>query len=69
MENNRLLSTKQVCQITSVSRTSLWKLVTSGAFPKPVKVTPNGNRVAYVESEVLEWIGGRIAERDREAAA
>ncbi|CAI0781695.1 helix-turn-helix transcriptional regulator [Serratia fonticola] len=45
---------------TGYSRSGLYKLISQGLFPKPVKI---GTRsIAFIESEVDEWINQRIAE-------
>lgn len=54
----RLLSTKQVCDLTSLSRTSIWRLERQGEFPSARPLF--GKRKAYVEREVREWIAGRV---------
>ncbi|WP_071926067.1 helix-turn-helix transcriptional regulator [Serratia fonticola] len=51
---------------TGYSRSGLYKLISQGRFPKPVKI---GTRaIAFIESEVDEWISQRIAESRGEAA-
>lgn len=59
---NRLLRISEVMAIVGKGRSSIYKGVSDGTFPKPVKVTPRTS--AWVESEVQEWIDNRIAERD-----
>lgn len=44
------------------SSTHLTRLINAGEFPKPVQLSPG--RIAFVETEVDEWIKRRIAERD-----
>lgn len=63
----KLISIRETCQRTSLSRTTLWQRVKAGDFPRPVKIG-NGIRKAFVESEVEDLIAARIAERDVEAA-
>jgi prophage regulatory protein len=65
---NKLLSIKEVCQLTSLSRTSIWLKVKSGSFPKPISLG-DGVRKAFIASEVEVWIGDRVAERDNAKAA
>ena len=67
-DNIRFLSPKDVCELTSVSRTTLWELVRDGDFPKPIRISKTRNRVAYAEHEVQAWLASKIAERDGEAA-
>ncbi|ORE97474.1 AlpA family phage regulatory protein [Aurantimonas sp. 22II-16-19i] len=64
---DKFISIKSTCERTSLSRTSLWRKVRDGKFPKPVPLG-DGIRKAFVESEVTAWIAGRVAERDREVA-
>ena len=57
----RFLSMRRVLDITSLSRTQIYRLQAAGSFPKSVPL--GTSRVAFVESEVEEWIADRIAER------
>jgi prophage regulatory protein len=58
----RLLRLKEVKKLTSLGRTSIYNYMEDGRFPKSVKL---GERaVAWVESEIEEWIQQRIQSRD-----
>lgn len=61
-----LISINQACQLTSLSRTTIWYKIKSGEFPKTVYL--GGIRKAFVKSEIEEWIEARVAERDELAA-
>ena len=63
--STRLLHLKEVINRTSLSRSSVYRQMDEGTFPKSVAL---GARVAWVESEVAEWIDARIAAH-REVAA
>ncbi len=54
-----LLSFKDVAARTSLSRSTIYRLLDEGSFPKPI---PLGGRRAFVEIEVEEWIASRVAE-------
>lgn len=56
-----LISMKDVCALTSLSRTMVNRLRSQGRFPTPVEL--GERRVAFVRSEVLTWIEKRIAGR------
>lgn len=60
----------EVCQLTGLSRASIYNYVSDPefAFPKQVRLGPN--RVAWVRSEVERWIRQRKDARSdvREAA-
>jgi prophage regulatory protein len=53
--------------ITTLKRSSLYALIAANEFPQPVKV--GARRIAFVESEVNQWIAQRIAARDDKGAA
>lgn len=59
----RLISKRKVCEMTSYSRAHLDRLEAAGRFPRRVKL--GQARVAWVESEVIEWIEHQVATRDR----
>jgi prophage regulatory protein len=58
----RFLSKRQVRERVLYSPQHIDRLERAGKFPKRVQLGPN--RVGWVESEVLEWMTKRIAERD-----
>lgn len=59
----RFLRINEVRERIGLGRTSIYKMVNEGTFPKPVRVL--GKKVAWVDSEVDEWMMGRIdAQRD-----
>lgn len=54
-----LLRLPSVTARTGLARSTLYKLVAMGVFPKPYSLV--GRTVAWRESEVDAWIGSRIA--------
>ena len=63
----RLLNMKDVVSYTGVSRATIYEMINESSdrydptFPKKVQLTQV--RVAWVASEVAEWINAKIAER------
>ena len=58
----RLVRLKEVIDCTGLGRSTIYKYIAEGTFPKPVSL---GDRcVGWVESEVHDWILTRIRERD-----
>lgn len=58
----RLIRLKEVIDCTGLARSTIYKYIDEGIFPKSVSL---GDRaVAWVESEIQEWILERIEERD-----
>ncbi|NOG32474.1 AlpA family phage regulatory protein [Halomonas sp. TBZ9] len=48
-----------------MSTSTLYRLMDQKRFPPPVRI--GGRAVAWVESEINEWIAARIEERDNAA--
>lgn len=58
----RIIRLKEVIYSTGLARSTIYKYIGEGSFPKPV---PLGDRsVGWIDSEVQEWILARIKERD-----
>jgi len=57
----RLIRLPAVCELTGLSRASVYSYISSGMFTRPASL--GGRAVAWVHSEVQEWIAGRIAAR------
>ena len=54
---DRLLRRQQVEEITGLSRSSIYRLMKSGEFPRPVKVGPAA--VRWRESDIMDWLESR----------
>lgn len=57
----QFLSAKEVAEKVKLSPRTIYALVDSSEFPKPVRLT--GIRIAWVEHEVEGWMLQKIAER------
>lgn len=58
----RIFRLQDVITTTGLSRSTVYKFIKEGTFPKPVSL---GDRcVGWVDSEVHDWILARIEERD-----
>ncbi|CAM2143649.1 prophage regulatory protein [Pararobbsia alpina] len=53
------LGIKQVTAKVSLGKTTIYRMISTGDFPKPFPITEN--RVAWVESEVDEWLEARVS--------
>ncbi|MBP2167952.1 prophage regulatory protein [Erwinia toletana] len=62
MDDCSLMRLPKVMQKTSLGRSYIYHLIKQGEFPQPVKVGPRS--VAWVESEVNDWIANKITQRD-----
>ncbi len=63
----RLIDKHELRKKVPYHEVHIGRLERAGKFPKRVKC--GANRVAWIESEVDDWIAAKMAERDAEAAA
>ncbi len=61
-ERDRLIRIGEVCEITGLGRTLVYKLTRLGKFPQPVRISTRA--VRWSERQVRRWIADRIAARD-----
>lgn len=58
----RIIRLREVIDSTGLARSTVYKYIAEGTFPKPVAL---GDRaVGWVQSEVQDWIMARIEQRD-----
>lgn len=57
LANVRVLTTEQVCKLTSFTRQHLNRLERAGLFPKRRRM--GANRVVYLEKEYIDWFNQR----------
>ena len=58
----RLIKLKEVMEKTSLGHSSIYKFISEGTFPKQVSL--GAKSVAWVESEVDDWIMKKIRKRE-----
>lgn len=64
--SNVLIRMPEVMRRAGYGKAWIYRLISQDKFPKPVKI---GSRsIAFVESEIDEWINQRIAESRKEVA-
>lgn len=59
MINSIFLNLKQVKLKTSFSHTTIYRLMAENKFPQPINISDQ--RVAWLESEIQEWVETKIA--------
>ncbi|EMW0554120.1 helix-turn-helix transcriptional regulator [Pseudomonas aeruginosa] len=62
----KIIRLSGVIETTGLARSTIYKLISEGGFPRPVPLV--GRCVGWLESEVQEWIKSRIAARDLRAS-
>ena len=55
----RFVRPREVLEMIGVSRTTLWRMVQAGVFPRPVRITVRNN--GFVLEAVEEWMKARTA--------
>jgi prophage regulatory protein len=63
----KILRLPEVIRVTGESRSTIYKRIAEGSFPKPVKLGPKS--VGFVEEEVAEYNERKIRARDGGADA
>jgi len=63
--NMKLIRIKEVMNRTGLARSTIYKYISEERFPQPTKLGPR--TVAWVESEIENWINSLISQRDGEA--
>ena len=62
----KVLKVKQVAKEISVSVPQVYKLVSLGRFPKPIKLGERGS--GWLITEIDAWLQSRVELRDEEVA-
>ena len=58
----RIIRLKEVIDSTGLAKSTIYKFISGGVFPKPISL---GDRCGgWLESEVQDWILAKIQERD-----
>ena len=61
----KVLKAKQVAEEINVSVPQVYKLVSLGRFPKPIKLGERGS--GWLTSEIDDWLQSKVDARDEEA--
>ena len=64
MSNSKVLKVKEVAEEINVSVPQVYKLVSLGRFPKPIKLGERGS--GWLTSEIDAWLQSRVDARDEE---
>lgn len=60
-EDLRLLDVAQIRELVPVSRTTLWRWIEQGKFPRPLKI---GGTNLWRNAEVRSWLRKLMRDRD-----
>ena len=53
----RVLRLREVLERVGLSKSTLWRLIKAGQFPKPISLGPRA--VGWIEEEIDQWISSR----------
>lgn len=56
-------SLKQIVELTTLSRATIWRQCRAGVFPRPVKLS--GYRNGWLRQEVDEWVEAKVEGRNK----
>ena len=59
--NDRLLRRREVEAITGLARSSIYRYIQAGGFPRPVRVGPSA--VRWRASDIMDWLESRPVAR------
>lgn len=62
-ENIELIRINEVIRIIPLSKSNIYSMIKTGAFPKPINI--GGRSVAWNRKDIKQWIEQKIQERDR----
>ena len=61
LKRSRLMRLPEVVQLTGVSRSTIYRWMENGEFPRQISL--GANTVAWLESDVEDWIHRRMSTR------
>ena len=63
--SQRFIRLDEVMRLTALSETSIYRQMKAGVFPQNISISANAK--AWLESEVQQWINGKINQRTHKA--
>ena len=58
----RILRLRDVMDKTGLARSTVYKYIEAGTFPKPIDL--GGRSVGWVDEEINDWILEKVSQRD-----
>lgn len=62
--SNTLIRLPNVIKRAGISRSTIYNLIKEGSFPSPIRL--GGRSIAFIESEIDDWIDSKIKESRQE---
>lgn len=58
----RFIRLDELISKTGLGRSTIYRMIDKGEFPKPINIT--SNKVAWLQSEVTEWMKSKVEQRN-----
>jgi prophage regulatory protein len=59
MNADRIIRRHEVEQLVGIQRSSIYRLMSLGEFPRPYRLTKSGKAVGWKSSDITAWIESR----------
>jgi predicted DNA-binding transcriptional regulator AlpA len=58
MNEGQLGSAREVCNLIGCSRVTLWRLLGTESFPRPIRLAPSSprSRLRFRMTEIVDWV-------------
>ena len=63
IQTTRLIRIRQVMNLVGLSKSHIYHLAAQGRFPKSIPLVPGGTSVAWIETEIEDFINQQIKAR------
>jgi prophage regulatory protein len=62
-QTTRLIRIREVMNLVGLSKSHIYHLAAQGRFPKSIPLVPGGTSVAWIETEIEDFINQQIKAR------
>ena len=63
IQTTRLIRIREVMNLVGLSKSHIYHLAAQGRFPKSIPLVPGGTSVAWIETEIEDFINQQIKAR------
>ena len=60
--NERFIRLDELISKTGLGRSTIYRMMDNGEFPKPINLT--SNKVAWLQSEINNWMQSKVEQRN-----
>ena len=59
-----MIRIREVMNVVGLSKSGTYHLAAQGKFTKSIPLVSGGTSVAWLHDKIMDWLEGRVAERD-----